>query len=218
MPTIYLVTNTIDGKRYIGQTRQSLAKRWGQHCLPDKRSKRYLFDAIVKHGREHFIIESLIDVDSQELADEFESEYIQRYLTLVPNGYNLRTGGKVSQLSPETKLKISRKHKGKKLSEEHKQKIKAGVNRPEVLARVATGMKGKHHTPETRERMRQAHLGKPAPWKSVEWTEEQKLAASKRMMGNKHLLGHFPSEETRRKISESMKKAREEKFWSSKHE
>jgi group I intron endonuclease len=88
---VYLITNTINGKRYVGQTRQTLAKRWIAHC--SKNRCRYLYNAIQKYGRQSFSIESIVEVPTLELANEFEIEYIERYKTQYPNGYNICSGG-----------------------------------------------------------------------------------------------------------------------------
>jgi group I intron endonuclease len=164
---VYLVTNLINGKRYVGQTRKSLSERWKLHCRKSNNCF-HLHRAIKKYGKENFSIEQIVEIPNQRLADEFESEYIQRYCSRTPNGYNLTAGGSVPQ-----------------------------------------------HSEETRKKMSSAHQGKPCPWVSERvWTLEQREQCRTRMIGNKRLQGKHPSEETRRKISESMKKRRKEDFWS----
>lgn len=39
---IYLVTNTVTGKKYIGQTRASIAQRWRQHVSAAKKGAEAL--------------------------------------------------------------------------------------------------------------------------------------------------------------------------------
>jgi group I intron endonuclease len=165
---VYLVTNLIDGKRYIGQTIRSLGARWWQHCNKNYTGCHYLHRAVKKYGKENFFVEVLCEPPTEELLNEMETYFIDRYCTLAPNGYNLTTGGQ----SP----------------------------RPSDI---------------TKQKMREAHLGKPCPWVSNRiWLPDSIEKAKLRMLGNKNLLGHSPSEETRRKISESMKKRRRSDFWS----
>ena len=89
---VYLITNIINGKRYVGWTSKSLEIRWRQH------SRRHtncfaLHNAISKYGVENFSVEILFSVLTKELAAELEIEYIERYNTMAPNGYNLTSGG-----------------------------------------------------------------------------------------------------------------------------
>lgn len=76
---IYLVTNKLDGKRYIGKTSKTLEFRWQQHCrLAKQDSKTYLHRAIKKHGRDNFIVEKLCEgLDNEEIImiKELEPEY-----------------------------------------------------------------------------------------------------------------------------------------------
>ena len=45
---VYLITNTINGKRYVGQTKRTLHERWWQHT--HQKNCRYLSAAINKYG------------------------------------------------------------------------------------------------------------------------------------------------------------------------
>ena len=71
---IYKVTNKINGKIYIGQTIQSVKDRWYRHCGKSGISKAELNThfkrAILKYGKENFIIETIEMCDSTELNDK----------------------------------------------------------------------------------------------------------------------------------------------------
>lgn len=87
--TIYKYTSP-SGKVYIGQTVNSQEQRArngeGYKGCPA------FYRAIQKYGFENFIYEVLEEVEQEEL-DEKEKYYIALYNSLVPNGYNILTGG-----------------------------------------------------------------------------------------------------------------------------
>lgn len=119
---IYLVTNLINGKLYVGQTTRTLKKRWKEHC--SKTSKcPCLHNAIEKYGKENFKVEQIdIAIDRKEL-DKKEQYYINFYNTLAPNGYNLETGGNLgAQHSEETLEKMKAWHREHPISDIEKDK------------------------------------------------------------------------------------------------
>jgi group I intron endonuclease len=107
---VYLITNIINGKRYVGQTTNSLECRWAAH--QKSKNCRYLYAAINKYGKDNFTIESICEPPTIDLMNEFEAEYIHLYNTLVPNGYNLTEGGRVPRHNSDTRKKMSESHKG----------------------------------------------------------------------------------------------------------
>jgi group I intron endonuclease len=118
---VYLITNTIDGKRYVGQTTTSLQERFRLHKILN--SCPYLHSALKKHGAENFIIEAICEPPSIELMDEIEMEYIKRYCTLVPNGYNLTAGGSAPRHNEATRKKMRLSHLGLKNTEKARRNI-----------------------------------------------------------------------------------------------
>ena len=88
---IYKHTNKINGKSYIGQTKQKEKARW-QYGNGYSHNK-YFYNAIKKYGWdlfEHEIIEK--DIFTQESANEREIYWIG-YFDSFNNGYNLTKGG-----------------------------------------------------------------------------------------------------------------------------
>ena len=73
MGHIYLITNNINGKKYVGKTELSIKKRWKQHIKDSKREKceiRPLYRAIRKYGQNNF---SICEIDTgygNELSDK----------------------------------------------------------------------------------------------------------------------------------------------------
>ena len=94
MAYIYKITNTINGKIYVGQTVQSVKNRWKQHVNEAYAEAKcaHLHAAIRKYGEDNFNIE-VIESCPQELLDEREIYWIKE-LDTVNVGYNLTSGGK----------------------------------------------------------------------------------------------------------------------------
>lgn len=91
---IYLITNQINKKQYVGQTSYSLEQRWKQHIKDSKREIceiRPLYRAMRKYGEENFTIEQIEECDTQIVAER-EQYWIQYYDT-YDNGYNATLGG-----------------------------------------------------------------------------------------------------------------------------
>lgn len=86
---IYKITNKVNGKSYIGQTRYTLEFRWRQH--QHKRDDTYFHNAIHKYGVDNFSIEILEECDIADLNSR-EIFYIAKYDSFK-NGYNLTIGG-----------------------------------------------------------------------------------------------------------------------------
>jgi group I intron endonuclease len=110
MGYVYLITNTITGKRYVGQSKcDDIETRWASHRKMLKDSiGRYLLSAYHKYGIKNFKFQ-IICICFDDICDVLEEEYIKKFNTLVPNGYNLKTGGKSSRHSEETKQLIAKK-------------------------------------------------------------------------------------------------------------
>lgn len=120
---IYKITNTINDKKYIGQTHShywnknkyvlgGINYRFRQHiktakCVNKRKCEcKALYAAIVKYSPEAFKIELICECDPNEL-NIMETKYILEYQTLAPNGYNLKEGGSNGSLTKEFKDKVS---------------------------------------------------------------------------------------------------------------
>jgi group I intron endonuclease len=118
--SIYVVTNKINGKKYVGQTWNTLKRRWTNHVLNKGVIK--LYNAIKKYGKENFSIELLVITHTQPIADYWEIFFIEK-LNTINSGYNIREGGSRGKTSTSTKKKMSAWQIGRKLSPEHKANI-----------------------------------------------------------------------------------------------
>lgn len=95
MIQLYLITNSVDGKHYIGMTSRGLKKRWSEHVrMSQGEGKGYLHKAIRHYGPDTFSITEIDRSTCPERAGEFESYYISLYdSNQADKGYNLTTGG-----------------------------------------------------------------------------------------------------------------------------
>lgn len=100
MGCIYCITNTVNGKQYVGKTSTSLNQRFAEH----KRKHKYrsmaaipLYRAMLKYGLEAFKCEELEVVEDSLLSDR-EIYWISKLNTFGKNGYNATKGGDGSTL------------------------------------------------------------------------------------------------------------------------
>lgn len=168
---IYIITNLITGKTYIGQS-IDIQRRFHEHRCISHESNRHLKYALAKYGKENFKYEVLEECKEDEL-DERERYYIEK---LKPE-YNITTGGQDSlrRFPDEIKKKISEKSKEqwKNMSYEAKE------------ARIKNNLKGprKGHavSEETRQKLRDKNLGKKQSPETIE--KRRKTLKSKKLNG-----------------------------------
>lgn len=138
---IYLVTNLVNGKTYVGQTRQPILSRWSQHVYEAREGSSYfLHQAIRKYGKDSFKIEELYRADSQKELNEKERHFIQVYHSFcADSGYNQTMGGDGWSGNEASRRKLSVSMTGRIFSAEHRRKLseakkgKAPWNKGRVL-------------------------------------------------------------------------------------
>lgn len=103
---IYKITNTENGKVYIGQTIRSLSHRRSQHITRALKGDRdhKLYMAMRKYGIDKFRFEEICSVLSPEYLNELETYFIAKYDSFA-HGYNMTPGG--DTVTEETAKKIS---------------------------------------------------------------------------------------------------------------
>jgi group I intron endonuclease len=224
---IYRITNTVNGKCYVGQTIQGLVKRWRGHCYAATRgSVTYLHKAIQKYGSVLFTVELVEETTVEQLNDR------ERYwIAEFQPAYNMTEGGegtrghspsaehrfKISKANngkihtPETRAKISMALRGEKnpnydkiLSQEHKDKLlesrRGKSHSLEARNKLRDINRGKILSAETRSKISNARRGNPL-------SEKHRQKIGEAIRGNKHpLYGKSCSAETRAKISAAAKK------------
>jgi len=113
MGYIYLITNMINKKQYVGQTlRDDIKTRWRQHTWRcNINSGTCISNAFKKYGVETFKFQ-IICICFDEACNQLEIDYIKKFNTLAPNGYNLESGGNNHKTHPDTIKKLSELNKG----------------------------------------------------------------------------------------------------------
>lgn len=186
---VYKITNTVNGRLYIGKTIRTLEARWRQHRADSTRYDYPLYRAMKKYGKDKFLIILLQECETLSDLNEKELEWAQRLNSFAPNGYNLTAGTGPGADSEETKRKKSEALKGKPKSEEQKRK------QSEVMKGKYSGelnpFYGKKHSKETKQILSIKRQGIKLSKETIE-----KSAASRR--------GLQKSKETRNKLSISL--------------
>lgn len=94
MAYIYVVTNILNGKKYVGKTNHTVAKRWNEHCsdyLKERCENRPLYRSMKKYGIENFKVETL-EKCTNDVSAEREIYWINK-LDTYKHGYNATIGG-----------------------------------------------------------------------------------------------------------------------------
>lgn len=109
---VYVITNLIDGKQYVGQAKD-MNERFDQHCQKNTHYVSIVHDAILKYGKENFSVMALY---YGEEYNEMEKYYIRNLHTKVPDGYNVADGGEeppVKKREDGTQAKLTQKQVNK---------------------------------------------------------------------------------------------------------
>lgn len=101
---IYRITNRINGKKYVGQTSRTLARRFLEHA---NNLKYAIGQAMQKYGIENFAIELIEVCETREQANDRERYWIAFYDCIAPHGYNLTDGGGACAFSEQAHRNMS---------------------------------------------------------------------------------------------------------------
>lgn len=175
---VYRITNTINGKIYVGQTTQPLERYLKYHvhrARSQRDGNRYFHNALRKYGVDAFKIEQIYLAKSKHELDMMERFFIILHQSHVKTeGYNSTLGGEGtlgSRRSKEAKEAISKANTGRLVSDETRRKMSQShkafyANNPSALVTLRTRLRnrppmlGKHHSKESNQRNRDAHWGK----------------------------------------------------------
>lgn len=106
MYKLYQITNTVNGKSYVGITKLSINERWNVHVSNSRKPKYPLHHAIAKYGSTSFVINLLEENEDRKVISLLEEPAIQRLRThITQHGYNVAKGGYGGDLGPEAQRK-----------------------------------------------------------------------------------------------------------------
>lgn len=182
---IYITTNNINGKKYIGQ-RKIAGNSTDESYIG---SGVAFLEAVKMYGKENFTREIICYAYSQEELDSLEEAIIAEHnATQSSEYYNIHAGGKGGSKFAgwsEERLEEYKKLKSEKSS---------GENNPRYGVKCSD---------ETREKIRQARLNsKSETFQSKEFLDKMSEVTSG---GNNGMYGRKHSEESKRKMSENSK-------------
>jgi group I intron endonuclease len=167
---IYLITNIVNGKVYVGQTVLSQKEKINEYrsSASRKRKDRPIILAMNKYGFDSFIFEFIDSAYSQSELDEKERLYIASHdSTRKKIGYNVETGG--------IRGKTTSNEVRGKLSQIMKEKYASGQMTPPML--------GKTLSLEARQKISDAQKRRP-PQIITELTRQKQSAVRKGWCSN----------------------------------
>lgn len=163
---VYKCVNKINGKIYVGKTIGTLQRRLQHH----KRSTIGLFPAALrKYGEKNFEFSILAICTDKNHLIMTERYWISQLDCIIPNGYNLTEGGEGMHghiPSEETRLKMSISSLGTNMGEKNgmygKPSPRLGAKNTDKMNKEnSIAHKTLWNTPEYREKVTNAHKGKP---------------------------------------------------------
>lgn len=174
---LYKLTDTTNGKEYVGQTVLTPVKRSGGEAGGNYSHCALLYPAIqAAGGMSKFLHEDLATTTDQKEANELEDHFIELHNTREPNGYNKKQGGK------------------------------NGAHAQSTIAQISQTQMGHEVSDGTRQKISELHLGVPKPKHTDEWKEENSIRTKLWHANHEHpMQGKHHSEETRKAISEKNK-------------
>lgn len=173
---IYLATNKINGKFYVGQTINRITDRISDHKRKALKygSKSHFHCAIKKYGISGFLWEIIDTAKTRDELNEKEKYWVDFYGSINRSlGYNLKEGGGQCIFTDEVKKKIGKAGIGRKPS---KKQLQAARER---MLGDGNHFYGKKHSEETKKRISESRKGK-----GLGQTELQKIKCPHRGSDN----------------------------------
>lgn len=139
---VYIHTNKINDKKYVGQTCQKPEYRWsnGNGYMHKNKNGEYnqpLFArAINKYGFDGFTHEIIKNNLTKYEADKLEKELIEKYETMNPSkGYNSKEGGANGRPSEEVRRRIGKKVKDERIQKKLRKRCRKHTKEEKFLKR-----------------------------------------------------------------------------------
>jgi group I intron endonuclease len=188
MGFIYKITNILTNKCYIGETKKNNPEtRWNEHKRKIEQGIGCpaLQDAVKKYGINNFTFKIII-ICFDEDRYKYEIQYIQKYNSMVPNGYNLTKGGEGGGFHGKKHISETKN----KISQIIKQKY---IDNPELKTQMSERQKILMNSKEVCNKIKLGLMN----------SEKWKLAKEQKRSGNNNNRKH--TEESKNKIKESIK-------------
>ena len=163
MKCIYLRTNLINGKQYVGQASDFKRREYDWCNLNAPYAGDYINKAREKYGLESWSVEILKECDSSEELNHWEMYFIEKFNTKKPFGYNLNDGGEGQtgfHHSIESRMKMSVSKKGKRKGIPRADDVKKKISESLKGKRTSLGMTNHKHSSESKLKMSAAKKGK----------------------------------------------------------
>jgi group I intron endonuclease len=189
MAYIYRILNKLTKKCYIGETKCiDVSIRWNQHIqtIGINKGCPALRDAVKKYGIDNFEFSILIICFDDERF-KYEIEYIKKYNSVVPGGYNITKGGEGGGFQGKTHTEEVKNIIKNKLKQKY-------IDNPCLKKQLSERNKIIMSNPEVREKIKNGILN----------SEKMKKIIEDKRIGNYKQNKH--TEEIKNKISESLKK------------
>lgn len=188
MNIVYITTNLINGKKYIGSHVGNNPNYLG--------SGVYLNKAIKKYGRKNFKRETLVEVSTIKEMKMLEEYYINYYnaynSSLFYNGTKYAAG--ITKYPEDKKINVSKANKGNLYNLGRKQSL-------ETIEKRMSKVRGQKFSEESKQKIRESKLGNKYALGN-KFTQDQKDKISKSKKG--HIC--YKNPERSRKISLSKNK------------
>ena len=180
---IYMVTNNLNGKQYVGQSTIE------QNKVGHGQLIKLSYD---KYGKDNFTYNPICkNITSRNTLNYLERFWIKAINTQSPNGYNLEEGGSSKgEMAESTKEKLRKANLGKKHIKETK-------------AKMAIASTGKFPSEETKAKLREIRSKQKPPMLGKKISDETKKKLSDIRIGEKNpFFGKKHSEETKLKFKD----------------
>ena len=198
---VYVATNKLNGKQYVGLTQRTLAQRWCEHTgIARRYPKSYFHRAIAKYGVAAFDVQHVASATTVEYLADLERLVIAD----VQPEYNQTNGGELTvgkKYTPEIVARIAAKNRGKKRTAESRDRNRVQKqawwdahpeDKPKMAAALAVA-RGKVDKVKRVEAVRATNKGRPL-------SAEHRAKVSRGHIGIRH------STEVLRRIVEKIKR------------
>lgn len=225
---IYVITNLINGKEYVGQTVCGILVRWAGHVSDafKKNSQKPLYRALRGYGLKNFKVTELWHGPESQL-NVAEKRFVRQRKTFIDwgMGYNLTTGGDHYKMSKATIRKIRKAavaqwadevkrdrvqeaitvacHKDSWKKNRHSGTI-ASLAKPETHVNLSKSAKRRANTPEYRQWLSEMQT---ADWAKPDAKVRRKRAPEVEQRRQTAVTKALRSPKMRKKLSKAQKKS-----------